>query len=164
MTRPAVDSQSRLVKNLFRILLVGLCVLLAVPLLFVGVNRLRNVIDVSKEHRFLGSLRVGLSRLELYNLARSQNLPLSNPAFTVWRDENNANRLTTKPQEVGHLYLAVRQGIYPTPGSVDAHPSVTLFVNREGGIYHWPYDRIDIYFDTNDRVRTWRVSSGLTGL
>lgn len=146
--------------------IISIAVLLLIAILaFPTMSRLRNAIDGWKEQTFLRNLRIGMTRAELYRVARSKDLPLSNSNYVLWHDTaarpNEATSIRTKP---GHHYIAVSQGLYPEPSRKEEHPEVSLFVDKVGGFMLWPYDRIDISFDSNDRVKFWNVSTSTTGL
>jgi hypothetical protein len=100
--------------------------------------------ELTAETTVLSKIRVGMSRQQVYELARSAH---------------------TSPL-VGHnIGLDSVDGPASNPEREKLHPSVELFFNHYlEGLLLWPYDDVTIYFDNNDRVEKWKVTTWQTGV
>lgn len=100
--------------------------------------------ELTAETKVLSGLQVGMSRAQVYELARLVH---------------------TSPL-IGHnTGIDSVDGAAADPKREKLHPSVDLFFDHYlEGLFLWPYDRVTIYFDDNDHVKLWRVTTSQTGV
>lgn len=100
--------------------------------------------ELTAETTVLSKIRVGMSRQQVYELARSAH---------------------TSPLVGDNIGLDSVDGPASNPEREKFHPSVDLFFQHSSeGLLLWPYDRVTIYFDNNDRVEKWKVTTWQTGV